>query len=151
MHRMYENDDITVFWDSDKCRHSRVCVSGNSAVFNFARKPWVMLENGDNKSIWQIVERCPTKALTVTYNHDVKIVFEEENKRSVAILNGEIIGECDYAVTPEGFEIFHTEVHPGHEGKGIAKRLVFKVFEAAERSRQKIISTCSYAKKLLES
>ena len=151
MHRTYENDDITVFWDSDKCRHAKVCVSSSPTVFNFVRKPWVMLENGENKNIWQTVERCPTKALTITFNHGVKVLLEKENNRSVAILDGEQIGECDYAVTPEGFEVYHTEVNPEHGGKGIAKRLVFKVFEAAEREKQPIIATCSYAKKVLES
>lgn len=28
MHRLYANDDISVFWDSDKCFHAKKCVTG---------------------------------------------------------------------------------------------------------------------------
>ena len=39
---------------------------------------------------------------------------------------------------------------PEYEGKGIAKRLVYKVIEASEREKVKIEATCSYALKVLK-
>jgi uncharacterized Fe-S cluster protein YjdI len=149
MHRTYENDNITVFWNSDKCRHAKVCVTGCPGVFDFKRKPWVMLDKDLDKNIWQTVEKCPSGALTITYNHGVTVSLDKENKRSIAMLDGRQIGECDYEETSEGFNIYHTEVDPEHSGKGIVKRLVYKVFEAAERAGAAIVPTCSYAQKVL--
>ena len=63
MHRLYENEDITVFWDSDRCFHARMCVSGCPGVFSFARKPWVDLSKAENPKIWKTVKTCPSGAL----------------------------------------------------------------------------------------
>jgi len=29
MHRLYEQGDIVVFWNSEKCRHAKRCVNGS--------------------------------------------------------------------------------------------------------------------------
>ena len=149
MHRLYENEDITVFWDSDKCFHAKRCVTGCPGVFDFERRPWIDLSLGSNPDIWQTIETCPSGALTVTANHDVSVEFDEEGHRSIAMLNGEQIGECDYIDGEKGWSIVHTEVDPEYGGKGIAKRLVYKVTEAAERRKKNVIPICSYAVRVL--
>ena len=149
MHRSYENKDITVFWDSDKCFHARRCVTGCPGVFDFERRPWIDLGKGNTADIWQTIETCPSGALSVTYNHDVSIEFDEEGHCSRAFLNGEQIGECDYLESGDDWSIVHTEVAPEFGGKGIAKRLVYKVTEAAERRKKEVNPICSYAVKVL--
>ena len=150
MHRIYENDDITVFWDSDKCYHAKRCVTGCPAVFDFERRPWIDLSQGSNPDIWQTVSKCPSGALTVAANLDVSVEFDEEGHRSVAYLNDRQVGECDYRESGQGWTIVHTEVDPEYGGKGIAKRLVYKVTEAAERRKKEVIPVCSYAVKVLK-
>ena len=149
MHRSYENNDITVFWDSDKCIHAKRCVTGCPGVFEFTRKPWIDLSRGSNADIWQTISACPSGALTVTANHDVDIELDEAGCRSVAKLNGQQIGECDYIENEQGWTIVHTEVDPEYGGKGIAKRMVYKLAEAAERRKKEVIPVCSYAVKVL--
>ena len=149
MHRLYETEDITVFWDSDKCRHEKKCVTGAPQVFEFGRRPWIDLSKGDTAKIWQTISNCPSGALSVVYNHGVEIRLDEEEAKAVAVLDGVIIGECDYSEEEEGVNIYHTYVSPEHGGKGIAKRLVYKVAEAAERKKRNIIPSCSYAAKVL--
>ena len=150
MHRLYENEDITVFWDSDRCFHARRCISGAPMVFSFARKPWVDLSKGKNPVIWKTVKLCPSGALDVVYNHGVRVVFEEENLRSAAYDGDRLVGECDYSDDGESFSILHTEVAPEYTGRGIARRLVFRTAEAAEKRKKKIVPVCSYAKAALE-
>ena len=58
--------------------------------------------------------------------------------------------ECDYEEKEGSWTIYHTEVHPDYANKGIAKRLVFKLVEEAERRKMKIIPVCSYAVKVLK-
>lgn len=150
MHRLYENDDITVFWDSDKCFHAKRCVTGCPGVFEFGRRPWIDLGRGKNPDIWQTVKKCPSGALDIVYNHDVKIELDEENFRSIALLGETCIGECDYRDDGKDFTIYHTEVDPAYSGRGIARRLVFKVTEAAEKRKRGVIPVCSYAVKVLQ-
>ena len=149
MHRIYENDDITVFWDSEKCVHSRNCVMGAPDNFNVNKKPWVNLENADAAKVWQALDKCPDKALSCVYNHDIKVILEEDNCRSAAYDAGKKIGECDYKINGETITMFHTEVDPEYGGKSIAKRLAYKVIEMAEKKKLTINPTCSYVAKIL--
>ena len=150
MHRTYEKEDIVVFWNSVKCYHAKKCVGGCPKVFDITRRPWIDLSRDETPKIWQAVSNCPSGALSVIYDHGVKVELDEEGCRSVALLNGEEIGECDYSDEGDERTIYHTHVLPEYGGKGIAKRLVYKVIEAAEREKKKLIPTCSYAAKVLQ-
>ncbi len=150
MHRLYENQDISVFWNSDKCRHARRCVTGCPEVFDFTRKPWIDLSKDDTQNIWKAIKECPSGALDIVYNHDIIVKSDKDNHRSIALDKDMIIGECDYTEDDGSINIYHTEVNREYGGKGIAKRLVYKVFEEADRACKKITSTCSYAAKVLE-
>lgn len=149
MHRLYSNDDISVFWDSDKCSHAKKCVTGSPKTFDPARKPWIDLSRAASPEIWQAVSKCPSGALTCVYNHDITIRLEDEACRSVALDDEKTVGECDYRKTDKEWVIYHTEVLPEYKGKGIGKRLVYSVMEEAERRRIPVIPTCTYAAGLL--
>ncbi len=47
--------------------------------------------------------------------------FEPEQCRSAAYDGNKMIGECDYQKKDLGWCIYHTEVDPEYDGKGIAK------------------------------
>ena len=149
MHRLYENEDITVFWDSDRCRHAKRCVTGCPEVFNINKKPWINIDNAATAKIWQTIETCPTGALSCVYSHGINIVFEEDACRSAAYEGSREIGECVYAPGDGKWAIVHTYVDPASGGRGIAKRLVYTVIEQAEHRSLAIDPVCSYAAKVL--
>ena len=149
MHRLYENDDITVFWDSDKCFHAKRCVGGCPEVFDITRKPWIDISKAGNPKIWKTVSSCPSGALTCAYNHGIRVEFCEERCCSEAFEGEKKIGECEFYESEDGWVIFHTGVLPEYNGQGIGKRLVFKVLEAAKKSRISVRATCSYALKVI--
>lgn len=151
MHRLYETDDIAVFWDSDKCRHERKCRDTSPETFNPMRRPWIDVNAAPTAEVWKAVSACPSGALTCAYTHNICVKLNKEEYRSVAYDGDSKVGECDYSVTSDAFEIYHTEVLPQYGGKGIARRLVYKIVEAAEREGYAIIPTCSYAAKVLGS
>jgi len=66
--KKYHNDDITVFWQPEKCQHSANCVRGLRAVFDPGRKPWIEMENGETEDIIRTVKNCPSGALSFEYN-----------------------------------------------------------------------------------
>ncbi|MBR6159967.1 MAG: GNAT family N-acetyltransferase [Lachnospiraceae bacterium] len=150
MHRLYENEDIAVFWDSEKCFHAKRCVTSSPATFDRDRRPWIDVTLAPSKEIWQAVEKCPSGALTCVYRHDVDIELDIDRGCSIALHSGKKIGECDFEKSENGWNIYHTEVLPEYGGRGIAKRLVYKTVEAAERNKAAVIPTCSYAAALLD-
>lgn len=62
-YKAYENDGITVYWNSSLCEHAGNCVKGNKEVFNPKRRPWIILGNGDQNNIPEVIDTCPSGAL----------------------------------------------------------------------------------------
>lgn len=63
--KRYDNDEITVVWQPEKCIHSKICAHGLPEVFNPENRPWVQLERSDNEKIIAQVEACPSGALSL--------------------------------------------------------------------------------------
>ena len=145
--KTYENNDIQVFWNPDLCQHVGKCAMGNIKVFAPTRRPWIDLSQAPAKEIAEIIDRCPSKALQ--YELKVSVVFEENNNRSAAYIGGKQIGECEFSTSATRWIINHTGVRPEFEGKGIAKKLLLKVIEAAREKNVKITPLCSYARKVM--
>ena len=66
--KRYSNGEITVVWQPSLCVHSGICARGLPRVFDPRRKPWVILEGFDSKTIADQVERCPSGALSIEIN-----------------------------------------------------------------------------------
>ena len=86
---------------------------------------------------------------SVESKEQINVVFEEDCNRSAAYIDRKQIGECEISVSGDAWTITHTGVRPEYGGRGIAKKLVLKVIEAARTKNAKIIPLCSYADKLM--
>ena len=82
----------------------------------------------------------------------IRVVFEEAERQAAAYDGDKQIGECQYRVDGVGkWVIVHTGVRPEYNGRGIAKRLVECIIEAARERQTKIIPVCSYAQRMMTS
>ena len=64
--RDYEGEGITIHWNSEICQHSGICARGLAAVFQPNERPWIKIENGTAQEISEVIDRCPSKALSYT-------------------------------------------------------------------------------------
>ncbi|MDR2937869.1 MAG: (4Fe-4S)-binding protein [Prevotellaceae bacterium] len=78
--RKYTNGDITVYWQPDLCVHAAICISELPRVFNTRRRPWVDLSQGDTGSIIEVVNSCPTNALTFRWCDEARNEKETSHK-----------------------------------------------------------------------
>ena len=62
--KTYSNSDISVVWKPDLCCHSEICFRNLPRVFNPKRRPWIKVEEAETKRIIEVVEMCPTGALS---------------------------------------------------------------------------------------
>ncbi|WP_184307490.1 CDGSH iron-sulfur domain-containing protein [Anaerosolibacter carboniphilus] len=60
----YIGDDITVHFNLGVCCHDGCCVEKLPQVFDINKKPWIQPNNGKIKDIINIVEGCPSGALS---------------------------------------------------------------------------------------
>lgn len=70
--RKYKNNDITVYWKPDACIHATYCYSELIEVFDPDRRPWVDLSGASTGRIIEVVNLCPTEALTWKWNDEEK-------------------------------------------------------------------------------
>ena len=83
-------------------------------------------------------------------NYSIRIVFDEASQQALAYDGDKPIGECQYDVDSSGkWIIVHTGVRLEYNGRGIARRLVESVIEAAREHGVKIIPLCSYAQRIM--
>ena len=67
--KQYSNEEITVFWQPEKCTHSKKCWKGLLDVFDPREKPWIKLDGATNEQIKNQINQCPSKALTFIINN----------------------------------------------------------------------------------
>ena len=80
----------------------------------------------------------------------IEVIFEKEKNRAIATDNGSIIGECDFIIQKNAWNIVHTIVNSKYQGQGIARKLVESIIDNAKEAKIKVIADCSYAKKVLD-
>src|SRR5262245_26984377 len=61
--RHYADQDIEISYDVRRCIHAAECVSGLPAVFDAARRPWIVPAAASADEIARVVVKCPSGAL----------------------------------------------------------------------------------------
>jgi CDGSH-type Zn-finger protein/uncharacterized Fe-S cluster protein YjdI len=67
--RHYADVEIDISYDARRCIHAAECLRGLPAVFNTARRPWILPTGAGADTIATVVATCPSGALHFT-RHD---------------------------------------------------------------------------------
>ena len=76
---------------------------------------------------------------------EIKLKIDENGEGLFYILDGEeAIAEMQINISGEKLTVYHTEVLPKAEGKGIAKMLLGAMVDYARKNALKVIPLCPY-------
>ena len=76
---------------------------------------------------------------------DVKLKLDEKGNGHFYILDGEEeIAEMEISISEDNITVYHTEVIPKAEGKGLAKKLLASMVDHARKNALKVIPLCPY-------
>ena len=105
--RSYKNEDITVHWRPRECVHAGTCFRELRKVFDPSRRPWIDMSQAETDAIIDIVDRCPTDALTYKKNDSSESSAEETTPSTSStteivnlsiMRNGPILAEGDFTI-----------------------------------------------------
>jgi predicted GNAT family acetyltransferase len=76
----------------------------------------------------------------------VEVADVPDERRYEARVDGEpaVAGFAQYIRTPELIAFVHTEVQPGHEGKGVGSALVRVSLDEARAAGLRVLATCPF-------
>lgn len=64
MAKKYTGEKVNVYFEPKRCVHATECIHGLGEVFDVDKRPWIQPDNADAERVIQVVERCPSGALT---------------------------------------------------------------------------------------
>jgi len=72
----FSNDEITVVWQPELCKHSKICFTEMPEVFNPKIKSWVNVNGASSEDIIAQVKKCPSGALSYFWNNELDTEHE---------------------------------------------------------------------------
>jgi len=76
---------------------------------------------------------------------NVKLELDENGRGHFYMLDGEEqIAEMEVSISGNNLTVYHTEVLPKAEGKGLAKKLLTTMVDHARKNALKVIPLCPY-------
>jgi uncharacterized Fe-S cluster protein YjdI len=98
--REYSTNEITVFWRPELCIHSANCLMGLPAVFSNRKRPWIDINGGTAKEIAQVVDTCPSRALTYLRNSRTKnLKTKKKSKKAQKFARIHLMKDGPYMVS----------------------------------------------------
>lgn len=76
----------------------------------------------------------------------IDLTRDERGRRYVATVEGTVIGEAEFLLTPELVVFTHTEIDPTFEGQGVGSVLIRWALEDTRSRGYSVLPTCPFVR-----
>jgi predicted GNAT family acetyltransferase len=76
----------------------------------------------------------------------IELSRDERGRRYLATVEGSVIGEAEFLLTPELVIFTHTEIDPRFEGQGVGSVLVHWALDDARARGYTVLPTCPFVR-----
>ena len=76
---------------------------------------------------------------------EIRFIIDTAGKGNFILMEGEEQwGEMDFSISDKKITVFHTQIAPQAEGKGLARQLLQAMVDHARKNDLKVIPLCPY-------
>lgn len=86
--KQYIGERATVTWDSQLCIHVGECVRAEGKLFEMGRRPWCDPDTSTTEEILEVVQRCPSGALSVVFSESSSAEHSAEQNVITLVYDG---------------------------------------------------------------
>jgi uncharacterized protein len=79
----------------------------------------------------------------------IELARDERGRRYLATVEGTVIGESEFLLTPDLVVFTHTEIDPSFEGQGVGSVLVRWALEDARSRGYAVLPTCPFVRSFI--
>jgi len=122
--RSYTNGDVTIYWRPHLCIHSANCLLGLPKVFDNSVRPWIDPKGATSEEIIEVVNTCPSRALTYLKNLADATTDKPKTEPDTAepvkvqiLKNGPVLIRGNYVIT----DAFGNKIHTDNEVAAICR------------------------------
>lgn len=81
---------------------------------------------------------------------DTTVRKDEVRSRYELLLDGELVGVADYRDTGDAVVFPHTEIDPGHRGKGLGETLVRGALDDVRATGRTVVPQCWFVREFID-
>ena len=84
----FEGEKLTIRYDRKLCSHAAHCVTELPNVFKSGRDPWAIPDNAEPEQVKEVIQKCPSGALSYEDNGKETIDFDQTEAKIVIARDG---------------------------------------------------------------
>jgi hypothetical protein len=80
----------------------------------------------------------------------IELSRDTASRRYRASVDGEVIGEAEFLLTPDLVVFTHTEIDPGFEGQGVGSALIRWALDDTRAQGYSVLPTCPFVRSYID-
>ena len=103
--KIYEGKEISIHDNRVICCHAAECVDRLSSVFRLEERPWIDPDGAEVETIIEVIEKCPSGALSYTLNE--KHYKDQNGEQAIQIaengpynVSGSVVLKVEEVIAP---------------------------------------------------